>query len=528
MALIQTKGRQDSGGGGASTDIYRVVNIKDFGAVGNGITDDTAAISAAIAALGTYKILFFPTGVYLVGSQLEVSLASIAIFGAGRFSSTIKLKNSSSIAEGQAILLLSAAGITVEDIGIEGNSTNNSTVSYSGIRWIGLNDLTVRRVAVNAVTNVGIYAFATTIPNLRNRISENYITNSGNIGIDLEYGKDSKITGNTSISSGGPGIIIGHGTTAGTHNSDKNLVQGNSINRAIPPTVIHPALGGVEYGFLIALNTGVDNTIVDGNHCWDNRNAVQDGIGLGQDGTNDPKGTIITNNIVGYAGLFGIDATSQSVVTNNYVYRPKQYGITAVIDLAGVLQDVTISDNIVIDPMYGGNVGLSAGIVAYSNIAGGLIKNLKITDNTVRNASVSYCQNGVHLDSTNAIFTDVEVAHNNLKSIVTTSVKPTGTSFTNLLVKDNLEKTPIHTLTVNSATPSVLGGDTFITANTTPTTYTSFLYGYDSQRIRIIFGGANTSLNSTGNIVATTTAPSQNDCIDYIYSSTTTKWHEVK
>ena len=111
---------------------------------------------------------------------------------------------------------------------------------------------------------------------------------------------------------------------------------------------------------------------------------------------------------------------------------------------------------------------------------------------------------------------------------MTQSVNLIGTNYANLVVKDNLEKTPIHTLSVNSATPSVLGGDTFITANTSPTTLTSFANGYDSQRIRVIIGDANTTLNSTGNIVAATTAPSQNDCMDYIYSATTTKWHEVK
>ena len=516
--------RPISGSGG----VYRVINVKDYGATGDGVTDDSSAISTAIAALGTYRRLFFPAGTYIVNSQLTVALANATVFGEGRFASVIKLKNSSAITAGQTILLLSAAGITVEDIGIEGNSTNNSTVAYDGIGWTtGLNDITIRRAAVNAVTSSGILAYTTTTPNLRNDISENYITNSGNVGIALYYGKDCKINRNTSVSSGGPGIYLTHGTTAGTHNSEKNLVQGNTVNRGTPPTVLHPALGGVEYGFLIALDTGVDNTTVDGNHCWDNRNAVQDGIGLGQDGANDPKGTVITNNIVGYAGLFGIDATNQSVVSNNYVYRPKQYGITAVIDLGGTLQDVTISDNIVIDPMYGGNVGYSAGIISYSNIAGGQIKNLKITDNTVRD-SIGNCANGVHLVSGNATFTDVEVAHNNLKNIVTASVTLTGTAFTNLMVKDNIEKTPFRTFINADTTPSVLAGEMFKCSNTGATTVTAFDSGYTGQEIEVVFTTANTTINETGNIKlqgADAVNPAADDVYRFRFDGTS--WFQV-
>ena len=49
------------------TKLEQYVSVKDFGAVGDGVTDDTAEIQAAISAAATTgKTLFFPAGTYLV------------------------------------------------------------------------------------------------------------------------------------------------------------------------------------------------------------------------------------------------------------------------------------------------------------------------------------------------------------------------------------------------------------------------------------------------------------------------------
>jgi hypothetical protein len=51
------------------------VSVKDFGAVGNGVADDTAAIQAAInAALSSKASLYVPTGNYKLTSQINVNI----------------------------------------------------------------------------------------------------------------------------------------------------------------------------------------------------------------------------------------------------------------------------------------------------------------------------------------------------------------------------------------------------------------------------------------------------------------------
>ena len=56
-------------------------NVKDFGAVGDGVTDDTAAIQAAIDCENVDK-LYFPTGTYLINETVNLR-SNIKLYGEG-------------------------------------------------------------------------------------------------------------------------------------------------------------------------------------------------------------------------------------------------------------------------------------------------------------------------------------------------------------------------------------------------------------------------------------------------------------
>jgi len=58
-------------------------NVKDFGAVGNGVTNDQAAFAAAIAAVAsTGQAIYVPAGTYVIGSALT-STGHLNMFGDG-------------------------------------------------------------------------------------------------------------------------------------------------------------------------------------------------------------------------------------------------------------------------------------------------------------------------------------------------------------------------------------------------------------------------------------------------------------
>lgn len=61
-----------------------VVNVKDYGAVGDGATDDTSAIQAAINALTDNSSLVIPNGLYMIDELTITSVNNIKIYGSGK------------------------------------------------------------------------------------------------------------------------------------------------------------------------------------------------------------------------------------------------------------------------------------------------------------------------------------------------------------------------------------------------------------------------------------------------------------
>lgn len=68
-----------------------VVNVKDFGAIGDGVTDDSSAIQSAVTAAGQSKKVYIPSGKYYCASSITSNLATS--FSGDGISETILLFN---------------------------------------------------------------------------------------------------------------------------------------------------------------------------------------------------------------------------------------------------------------------------------------------------------------------------------------------------------------------------------------------------------------------------------------------------
>ena len=118
------------------TGKYGIVNVKDFGAVGDGVHDDTAAIQAAIASIADVGgIVFLPSGKYAISSTLilgngtttSVSTQNgISVRGASAYSTSIEWVGA---AGGQ---IAAIAGIC------QGNSFGDLTMDGKNIAEKGL------------------------------------------------------------------------------------------------------------------------------------------------------------------------------------------------------------------------------------------------------------------------------------------------------------------------------------------------------------------------------------------------------
>lgn len=120
-----------TGSGAAAGETFSdILNVQDFGAVGDGVADDTVGIQAAIDALnstygsyGTYHALYFPRGNYLVSDTINAkTLYRCTVIGNAAQITTIAGSNFT----GKVMINFSGSSYTVVQ-GINFSSTLTST-----------------------------------------------------------------------------------------------------------------------------------------------------------------------------------------------------------------------------------------------------------------------------------------------------------------------------------------------------------------------------------------------------------------
>jgi hypothetical protein len=164
------------------------INVKDYGATGNGVNDDTASIYNALAALsslpGGRGTIVFPAGIYRITQSINLSPSitsgNITIAGTGRFSSRIK-------ADGDfPAFFVAQGGCEIRDLYIIQYSSGNNSAAISvsnttGIRLdnLGLetskNGIVCRGASGVFISNIFSFVFSGTLILLEGAQSNNCV-----------------------------------------------------------------------------------------------------------------------------------------------------------------------------------------------------------------------------------------------------------------------------------------------------------------------------------------------------------------
>lgn len=123
-----------------------VISVKNFGAVGDGVTDDTAAFQAAI---DSKKSLYIPDGVYLISSTLTITATDSLCIAGNNFGhvndrtagSVIKFTGSASPAirvQGGAI------GVKISGLFLDIQDSSSDGFDFGGAWYLKLQDCVVR------------------------------------------------------------------------------------------------------------------------------------------------------------------------------------------------------------------------------------------------------------------------------------------------------------------------------------------------------------------------------------------------
>lgn len=304
-------------------------NVLDYGAVGDGLTDDTTSIQAAINAANTAGggSVCFPSGTYLISSTLNGN-DDIHLYADGN----ARIKSNISGTGGAIIKFLDKSNFSVKGLEIEGLNDASATAER-GIdvrsETNTINSCTNFDISDNRIYNcytgikMGITPSASTVEGMvsNGRVYSNYIENSKSFGI-VHFAGVALVTtsGNVIKGSDSVGISVEDRSTASTHSTPcRTISVSDNVITDVKSTSIK-----CEGSFGISI---VGNTLRNG--------------GSASEGTNntDGKGIALRTISQDPAGIGDVNT-----VSGNSIIRFRQYGI----QLIGV-ENCVVSSNTIKD-----------------------------------------------------------------------------------------------------------------------------------------------------------------------------------
>lgn len=312
-----------------------VYNVRDYGALGDGSTDDSTAIQAAVTAAGVGGLIFFPKGNFLIGTTINLTY-HVIIEGTG-WDSIITVKNATNI---NAFTFTPAGGNYINgavfrDLKINCNGANQTTggdgIYGKGAVWCNFERLWITTPWGNCIEllddNLGGYGH-------HNRI----------VGCFFDSGKNSN---------------GGDGRGLRCYQSDENYIIGNTFQDCGRAAASEP-----NQAFdLAGLNSFIDNSFVGGATGLKFQGAHNRAIGNVFDGSGD------------HAMRINGD---KNLVEGNYFYNVGASGTANTLD--GIWVD-NVQENRILGNYFQAYNGTNASRYGI-NLSSGPATNNVVSDNT--------------------------------------------------------------------------------------------------------------------------------------------------
>ncbi len=171
-------------------ELTHALSVKDYGAIGNGVTDDTHAISATIKAVAVTgkRVVYFPPGDYLFTAPYSIVESNLWIIGSGNTTTLRYAGTTRGLVIGGGAPV---SNVRLSGFNLAGNATSGGAIAgRGGITVDGdtfvVSNVTIEKVNVNNIPVCGIVGTgARALTNFRIENSDVNLTGEHGIYLSL-------------------------------------------------------------------------------------------------------------------------------------------------------------------------------------------------------------------------------------------------------------------------------------------------------------------------------------------------------